>query len=61
MSQQEPDFTDGIVVYALLLDRSAIGIYTSFAKAEEAWGVFLKEQRPANRLYQSLSSWTDRR
>jgi len=50
MPQQEPDFTAGIVVFALLLDHSALGIYTSYAKAEEAWDGFLSEQRPANRL-----------
>lgn len=48
----EPDFTEGIVVYALLLDKSAIGVYTSHTKAEEAWDEFVKEERPANRLYQ---------
>jgi len=36
--------------FALLLDKSALGIYTSYAKAEEAWDGFLSEQRPANRL-----------
>jgi len=53
MSQQEPDFTAGIVVFALLLDKSALGIYTSYGKAEEAWDGFRSEQRPANRLYHS--------
>ncbi len=43
---------DGIVVYALLLDKSALGIYMSYTKAEQAWDVFLNEQRPASRLYQ---------
>jgi hypothetical protein len=44
MSHREPDFTDRIVIYALLLDKLAIGVYTSHAKAEEAWDVFLSEE-----------------
>jgi hypothetical protein len=48
----EPDFSEGVVVFTLLLDKSAIGVYTSHAKAEEAWDEFVKEERPANRLYQ---------
>jgi hypothetical protein len=52
MSQREPDLTTGIIVFALLLDKSAIGVYTSHEKAEEAWAAFVNEQHPANRLYQ---------
>jgi hypothetical protein len=52
MSPAEPDFSEGIVVFALLLDKSAIGVYTSQAKAEQAWDEFVNEERPANRLYQ---------
>ncbi len=52
----EPDFTDGIVVYALLLDKSAIGIYTGYAKAEEAWDMFLKEHQPAKGFTRSNRS-----
>jgi hypothetical protein len=52
MSPAEPNFSEGIVVFALLLDKSAIGVYTSYEKAEEAWDEFVKEERPANKLFQ---------
>jgi len=48
----EPDLSTGTLVYALLLDKSAIGIYTSEAKAEETWEAFLSKENPVNRLYQ---------
>ena len=52
MRPTEPDLSTGVVAFALLLDKSAIGIYTSHEKAEEAWKHFLNEVRPQNRLYQ---------
>jgi len=52
MHSAEPDFSTGVVVFALLLDKSAIGIYTSHEKAEEAWKDFVNKVRPQNRLYQ---------
>lgn len=36
----EPDFSTGTTVFALLCNKSAIGIYTSYEKAEEACEVY---------------------
>lgn len=49
---KEPDFSTGTVVFALLLNKSAIGIYTSSEKAYEAWDAFKREQPSASRDYQ---------
>jgi hypothetical protein len=49
---REPDLSTGTVVFALLLNKSAIGMYTSYKKAEEAWEVFEREHPSATRLYQ---------
>jgi hypothetical protein len=42
----EPDFSNGTTVFALLCNKSAIGIYTSYEKAEEAC-VLYKKSPPA--------------
>jgi len=47
MSWHEPDFSDGTAVFALLLNKSAIGIYTSHEKAEDAWDAFKRENEAA--------------
>jgi hypothetical protein len=52
MCPEEPDLSTGTVVFALLLNKSAIGIYTTYEKAEEARDLFQKKQRPENKLYQ---------
>jgi hypothetical protein len=49
MSSEAFDLSSGAVVFALLLNKSAIGIYTSHEKAEEAWNAFQEQQNPANR------------
>jgi hypothetical protein len=52
MAAVESDFNTGIVVFALMLNKSAIGIYTSHERAEAAWKVFLAEHPSATRYYQ---------
>jgi hypothetical protein len=36
----EPDFSTGTIVFALLCNKSAIGIYTSHERAEEAREIY---------------------
>ena len=45
MRPEEPDLSTGTVVFALLLNKSAIGIYTTHEAAEEAWELF--QNQPA--------------
>jgi hypothetical protein len=49
---KEPDFSTGTMVFALLLNKSAIGIYTSYAKAAIAWDVFKQQEPSASWDYQ---------
>ena len=49
--KKEPSLSSGAAVFALLLDKSAIGIYTSREKAERAWRAFEERQNPANTCY----------
>jgi len=44
--KREPDFTTGTVLFALLLNKSAIGVYSSHEEAEAAWNAF-HDQNPA--------------
>jgi hypothetical protein len=43
--KKEPDLSSGDAVFALLLNKSAIGIYSSQEKAEAAWSAF-QDQNP---------------
>jgi len=45
------DFTSQ-TVFVLLLDKSAIGVYTTYEKAGEASAIFLAEQSPANENFE---------
>lgn len=40
----EPDFSTGTIVFALLCNKSAIGIYTSSERAEEACEAYKQER-----------------
>jgi hypothetical protein len=51
-NSKEPDFSTGTVVFALLLNKSAIGIYTSYEKAAIAWDVFKREEPSGSWNYQ---------
>lgn len=49
----EPDFSNGTIVFALLCNKSAIGIYTSHEKAEEACATYKEgSSLLASHLYQ---------
>ena len=48
----EPDFSTGTIVFALLCNKSAIGIYTTYEKAEEAQEIFKQAKGLASHLYQ---------
>ena len=45
---EEPNRGDETAVFALLLDKSAIGIYTSYERAEHAWETFRELHKPVN-------------
>ena len=61
MCPEEPDLSTGTVVFALLLNKSAIGIYTTHQAAKEAWTFFNKgASREPVLPDQTLSNWTDR-
>ncbi len=50
-AQEGPDFSTGTVLFALLLNKSAIGVYTSYQKAEEALEIFLRDAKPVSREF----------
>jgi hypothetical protein len=47
-----PEESSPETVFALLLNKSAIGIYTSYEKAEAAWDVFKREETSGSWNYQ---------
>ena len=61
MCPEAPDLSSGVVVFALLLNKSAIGIYSSHANAMAARHAFQDQNPAAGFLRSSPSQWMDRR